>query len=145
MERRLTLMRAVGRLRRAWGNHVRQVTQKEGIPDSYRTVLLYLYNNPGSCQRNIAAFAAVTTSAVNQTVKSMLEEGYLRKETDSCDKRGTKLYLTEAGTAVAERLYSRLSVSDDAITAHLGVEKEKELIALLEELAQYIGKELDGC
>ena len=135
-------MRAVGRVRRAWSSHVREIALAEGIPDSYRTVFLFLDRHPGSSQRSVAEFAGVTTSAVNQTVKSMLEEAYLHKEVDATDKRNTKLYLTEKGTAVAAKLRKKLDASDDAITALIGTEKEAELSAFLEQLAQYIGKDL---
>lgn len=142
MNRRQTLMRSVAKVRRAWNSHVRDITLAEGIPDSYRTVLLFLTHHPGSGQRNIAEFAGVTTSAINQVVKSMLEEDYLRKEVDTNDKRNSKLYLTEKGNKVAEKLCEKLDASDDAITALIGPEKEEELIAFLNQLAEYIRRDL---
>ena len=142
MPKRKTVMRAVARARHAWQAYERKNAQKEGVPDSYRTVLMYLLRNPGANQRNIAEFAGVTTSAVNQAVKSMLEEDYLRKEVDASDKRNTKLYLTEKGTAVAENLFAKLDAADDAITAMIGPEKEAELIGFLEKLADFIREDL---
>ena len=142
MNRRKTVMRAVGRARNAWMNHVREITLAEGIPDSYRMVLMYLHRNPGSSQRNIAEFVGVTTSAINQVVKSMLEEEYLRKEVNPTDKRNSRLFLTEKGNQVAERLHEKLDASDNAITAVIGPEKEAEIIAVLEQIAEYIRKEL---
>lgn len=142
MKKRKTMMRAVAKARHAWQNHVREITLAEGIPDSYRTVFMYLYRHPGSSQRNIAEFAGVTTSAINQVVKSMLEEHYLSKEVDTTDKRNTRLYLTDNGRCVAEKLIGKLDASDDAITAMIGAEKEAELIAFLEQLADFIRKDL---
>lgn len=142
MPKRKTLMRAVAKARHAWKAHVRQIALAEGIPDSYRTVFMFLLRHPGASQRDIAEFAGVTTSAVNQVVKSMLEEEHLRKEVDASDKRSSKLYLTEKGTAIAEALFAKLDASDDAITAMIGPEKEAELIAFLEQLADYIRKDL---
>ena len=145
MQRRKTIMRAVANTRHAWGNHVKQLTLAAGIPDSYRTVLLFLTRNPGSSQRNIAEFAGVTTSAINQVVKNMLEEDFLRKETDASDRRNSKLYLTEKGMQVAETMRQKLDASDDAITALIGTEKEAELIAFLDKLADFIRKDLTQC
>lgn len=142
MKRRQTLMHSVAKARQAWKQHVRKIALEEGIPDSYRTALMFLLRHPGSGQRDIAEFAGITSSAVNQVVKNMLEEDYLRKETDASDKRNTKLYLTDKGAAIASRVYERLDASDDAITALIGAEKEAELIAFLEELTQFIGKDL---
>ena len=140
MTQRKTIMRAVARTRQAWQNHVRSVALEEGIPESYRTVLMYLLRHPGANQRNMAEFAGITTSAVNQTVKAMQEEDYLRKETDPSDKRHSRLYLTEKGDAIARRVFDRLDASDDAITAMIGAENEEALIALLENLADFIGR-----
>lgn len=145
MKKRQTLMRAVGRSRRAWDNYVKAVTQAEGIPDSYRTVLMFLLRHPGSGQRDIAEFANITTSAVNQAVKSMIEEKLLIKETDTADKRNSKLYLTDKGTAVASKVFDKLDAADDAITARIGAEKEAELMALLDELTEYIRRDLTQC
>lgn len=143
MKDRRTIMRAVAKARHAWNCHVREITLAAGIPDSYRPVFMFLLRHPGASQRNIAEFAAVTTSAINQVVKSMLEEGFLRKDVDTTDKRNSRLYLTDRGQQVAEMLNGKLDASDDAITAMLGSEKEAELIVLLEDLADFIRKDLD--
>ena len=145
MKRKKTLMRAIMRTGRAWNNHVREIALAEGIPDSYRPLLMMLYRHPGSTQRTIAEFADVTTSAVNQVVKCMAEEEYLRKESDPTDKRSSRLYLTDKGLSVAERLIGKLEISDDAITTMIGKEKEEELIALLDSLSDFIRKDLGGC
>ncbi len=145
MKQRNTLMRAVARTGRIWRQHVREAARSTGIPESYRMVIMYLYRHPGAGQRHIAEFAEVTTSAVNQAVKSMEAEGYIRKETDPSDKRNSCLYLTEKSTAIAEGLHRQLAVSDEGITALIGAEKEAEMIALLEKVADYIRRELPTC
>ena len=145
MRKRWTLMNGIARARCAWNNHVREISLAEGIPDSYRQVIMFLHRNPGSGQRGIAEFVGVTTSAINQVVKSMLEEGYLRKEADPSDKRSCKLYLTEAGEDAADRLRKKLDESDAAITAFLGREKEEELMEILHQLTDFIRKDLSQC
>ena len=142
MKRKRTIMMAIARTRRAWNNHVKEVALSVGIPDSYRTVILFLAKEPGANQRNIAEFADITTSAVNQTVKSMLAEGYLRKETDGCDKRHSKLFLTEKGEETARKLRERLHASDDIITALITPEKEAEFMELLDQITDCIRRDL---
>lgn len=142
MEHKRTLMKAIMRTRRAWNNHVKKLAFEVGIPDSYRTVILFLSRKPGSNQCNIAEFAEVTTSAVNQTVKNMLAEGYLRKETDGCDKRHSKLFLTEKGEVAAEKLKERLQASDEIITELITPEKEAELMELLDKITDCIRRDL---
>lgn len=145
MPRRWTLMHGMARARTAWHEHMRRIAQEEGVPDSYRPIIMYLYRSPGASQKTIAEFLNVTTSAVNQAVKSMTLEGYLRREADPSDGRCMKLYLSERGAEVASRLRRRLNESDDAITAFVGAQREEELLKLLHELTDFIRKELPQC
>ena len=145
MRKRWTLMHGIARARCAWSDHVREISMAEGIPDSYRQVIMFLHRNPGASQRSIAEFVGVTTSAINQVVKSMQEEGCLRKEADPSDRRSSRLYLTEAGEDAACRLRRRLDESDDAITAFVGPEREQELMELLHQLTDFIRKDLGKC
>lgn len=140
-----SLMRTVGKTRRIWRQYVRACALSAGIPESYRTVIMYLYHHPGAGQTDIAGYAEITTSAVNQAVKSMQAEGYLRKETDPSDRRGSQLYLTDKCIAIAEQLHRQLAQADQGITDLIGAEKEAEMIALLEKVADYIRKDMTSC
>ncbi len=142
MKRKKSLMMAMARTRRAWNNHVKEVALAVGIPDSYRTIILFLARQPGANQRNIAEYADITASAINQTVKNMIAEGFLRKETDSCDKRHSKLFLTKKGEDTARKLRERLHTSDKVITALITPEKEAEMIALLDKITDCIRRDL---
>ena len=142
MEHKRTVMKAISRTRHAWGNHMRALAMELGIPNSYREIIQYLCRRPGANQSNIADFCGITTSAINQTVKSMIEEGYVHKETDSADRRHTRLYLTDKGATIAHQLHEKLQESDGVITAVIGPEKEAELIALLDKIHDCIKEDL---
>ena len=136
---------AVNRTRRAWNNHTKAIAQEMGISDSYRAVIFYLSRQPGSNQKNIAEFCNVTTAAVNQTLKEMITDGYVKKETDTSDRRFTKLYLTAKGEQTGDMLRERLRVSDEAITQAITSEKEEEMILLLDRIHDLIRRELSSC
>lgn len=138
-------MMAVNRTRRAWQDHTRAVALEFGIPDSYRTVIMFLSRNPGSSQKPIAEHANITTAAINQTVKDMIRDGYVKKETDEADRRYSRLFLTPAGEEIAEKVRQRLHTSDEVITALISPEKEAELIELLDKIHDCIRKDLLQC
>ncbi len=142
MLKRKSIMCSISHARRIWCNMMKQIAREEGIPDSYRQIIMFLSHNPGACQKDIAEFSGVTTSAINQSVKSMLEEQFIYKEADSSDKRNTRLFLTEQGSEIAERLRRRLDHADALITKYMGAEKEAELIRLLDNLSDFIQEEL---
>lgn len=140
-----SVMMAIGRTRRAWVDYTKTVALEIGIPDSYRTIISFLARHPGSNQKNIAEFADITTAAVNQTVRNMITDNYVRKETDENDKRYTRLYLTEKGEITAAKVRERLFRSDDVITAAITPEKEAEMIELLDKIYDCIRRDLSSC
>ena len=46
---------------------------------------------------------------------------------------------------IEEKLHEKIEASDAAITQRIGAEKEAELIAFLDQLTDYIRKDLNGC
>lgn len=144
-KRKRSVMMAIHRTRRAWLEHTKAVAQEMGIPESYRMIIMYLLREPGANQKNIAEFANITTAAVNQTVKEMLANGYLEKQTDEQDRRYTKLYLTEKGCEIAHKLREKIRVSDEIITAEISPEKEAEMIELLDKIHDCIRRDLTSC
>jgi len=138
----ITLMMTLSRTHREWFKHMRKCALEVGIPDSYRMIIMYLSCNPGATQKMLADFSNKTTAAVNQTVKEMLADGYLRKETDPNDQRYTRLFLTRDGERKAAQLRERLHQSDRAITAALTPQKEAEMIEALNLLFDTIRRDL---
>lgn len=139
------VMMAVARTRRAWTAHTKAVALEIGIPDSYRMVISFLSRRPGANQKEIAEFADITTAAVNQTIKEMIADGYVRKETDENDRRHTRIFLTEKGKETGIRLREILRHSDEVITAAITPEKEEEMTALLDKIYDCIRRDLSSC
>ena len=137
-----TLMMELGRTHKIWVEHMRKCALEVGIPDSNRMIIMYLSRNPGANQKKLAEFANITTAAINQTVKEMNANGYVRIETDEADLRYTKLFLTDKGMEKAEMLKERLHHSDGVITDVIGIEKEDEIIQLLRKICDVIREDL---
>lgn len=140
-----TVMMALGRTHHAWSSHTKAVALEIGIPDSYRTVIMFLDRRVGANQRDIAAFSNKTTAAVNQTVKEMISEGYIEKEIDENDRRYTRLFLTEKGREAASKVREMLHNSDEVITSVITPEKEAEMIELLDKICECIRRDLTSC
>ena len=139
--KRRTAMMAVGMTNFVWEKCNRTAAARLGVPESYIKLILFLSRNPGSGQKEIAEFSHVSTAAVNQTVKEMLAAGFLRKEADDTDKRRSRLYLTEKGKDVSDRMKQSFEDRDARIAAALTPEKERELIALLDTVRACLEEE----
>ena len=140
-----SVMMAIARTRRAWVDHTKAVALEIGIPESYRIVLLFLTWHTVANQKQIAEFANITTAAVNQTVKEMIQDGYVQKETDENDRRHTRVFLTKKGLEVGRRLQERLFRSDEVIAEAISPEKEAEMIELLDKIHDCIRRDLTTC
>ena len=141
MRRRRTAMMAVGMTNFTWEKCNRAVAARLGVPESYVKLILFVSRNPGAGQKEIAEFAHVSAAAVNQTVREMLAQGLLRKETDGTDKRRSRLYLTEKGQDVSDRMIRSFEERDARITEALTEERELELIALLDKIRACLEEE----
>ena len=95
---------AVGMTNFVWEKCNRTAAARLGVPESYLKLILFVSRSPGAGQKEIAEFSHVSTAAVNQTVKEMLADGFLRKEADETDKRRSRLYLTDRGADVSNRM-----------------------------------------
>ena len=124
-----------------WEKCNRTAASRLGVPESYLKIILFPTRRPGAGQKEIAEFSHVSAEAVNQTVKEMLTAAYLRKEADATDKRRSRLYLTEKGAEVSERMRQSFEDRDARITAALTPEKERELIALLDQVRACLEEE----
>ena len=89
---------------RAWDDYIRRLASEAGVPDGYRATLMFIARNPGASQKSVAEHNRVTSAAVSQTVRDMIADGYLYRESDSEDLRASRLFLTEKGREADDRL-----------------------------------------
>lgn len=125
-----------------WKKYLKEVAQATGIPDSYRMILSYIYDNPGKNQKDTAAFCKLTTASISQTVKEMQAKGFIYKEVDPIDQRYFKLYLTEKGTKYAKIILEKSSTAQNMMREKMTPEREDEMIRFLEELRELIKNDL---
>ena len=128
-------------LDRAWSERLRKISAEAGIPDPYARILAYLHRHPGASQKELSEYVQKTYAAISQTVKELLREDFVRRETDSADQRYAKLYLTEKGQAYALHLREEISKAEARVRLALPVGKEAEIAALLEHLYEAVRKE----
>ena len=125
-----------------WKEYQKEIASATGIPNSYRMILSYIYDNPGKNQKDTAIFCKLTTASISQTVKEMQAKGFLYKEVDPMDQRYFKLYLTEKGTKYAKSILEKSRVAQSMMREAMGPEKEDEMIRFLEELRDVIKNDL---
>ena len=124
---------------RAWDDYIRRLAAEAGVPDGYRATLMFIARNPGASQKSVAEHNRVTSAAVSQTVRDMIADGYLYRESDSEDLRASRLFLTEKGREADDRLREKVIAAEQAVANALTPEEFHETIRILRRVREVLG------
>ncbi|MCL2889399.1 MAG: MarR family winged helix-turn-helix transcriptional regulator [Eggerthellaceae bacterium] len=78
-----------------------------------------------------------TPSAVSQTLKSLEEKGYIRRERQSADSRAVSLILTKQGTQIAAELGCMYDEHFGELLEYIGEEDAQHLLRTLEKVLDF--------
>ena len=124
---------------RAWDDYIRRLATEAGVPDGYRATLMFIARNPGASQKSVAEHNRVTSAAVSQTVRDMIADGYLYRESDSEDLRASHLFLTKKGREADDRLREKVIAAEQAVGNALTPEEFDETIRILRRVREVLG------
>lgn len=115
-----------------------------GISSGQMDFLYVISFREGISQIELSELMFVGKSATTKVVKILIAHGYVYRETDPSDKRAYRLYLTEKGRSVSQKinetfqemilLYEKNLTEEEASQAMHSL--EKVLAGLLEEKAK---------
>lgn len=136
------LMLTIKHTDRLWNGYMRKIALEAGIPDSYRTIIMFLSRHGEASQKELAEFAQTTYAAVSRTVKEMRLTGYVTKETADGDRRYAKLTLTDKGRECGERIRDKIFQAERTIAQALDGEEEKIFVKTLDKITKLIKEQL---
>ena len=129
-------------LHKFFGDRQRIMGEKIGVRDNFRPVLFHLRREDGLSQYELAMRCQVKPSSMSVTLRNMEEQGYICRKADEKDQRLIRVYLTDAGKALDDKLIGLLHETEALFCSAL---TEEETVALKELLAKIyrvtIGKE----
>lgn len=67
-------------------------------------LLMFLQENNGGSQKEIADISCVSKPTITVTLSGMEQQGLIKKEKDSNDRRITRIYLTTKGRDIAQNI-----------------------------------------
>lgn len=79
--------------------------------------LLILYCQDGITPQRLASILNIDKGTTTVALKKLLDEGYIRRETDQNDKRSYKVYLTSKARKIQESFKGILSLWTELLTA----------------------------
>lgn len=105
---------------------LREASEKEGIVSSYRPFLFHLtHNKDGLTQSELVERIHFKAPTVSLTLQKMELDGLIRKEIDKDDQRVTRIYLTEKGKLLDDKI-KKLHDDHEEYLSSLFTKEEKE-------------------
>ena len=111
--------------------HIKSET--EILPSQYY-MLMFLYNELGTNQSDIAKACLMDRSGVSRAFKDFEEKGLITRKINENNKRTYKIKLTEKGIRTAKFLEQKEQEWDEMIHEELNIPKD-ELIELLSKIS----------
>ncbi|MGC6453586.1 MAG: MarR family winged helix-turn-helix transcriptional regulator [Candidatus Puniceispirillaceae bacterium] len=111
-----------------------------GVPLAHWRVMLLLYDNLASTQKEIVELAAFDKGQVSRIVDRLIEEKLVVSESDVDDKRVRKLQLTPAAQQMLGRLIPLMRQRQEHLASVFEQGEMAQLFEYLERLDKVSGK-----
>ena len=121
-------------------NCLRKACEAVGLPQSYRQFLFHLELGDGLTQQELANRVRLSPPTVSVTLQKMEREGLLLRQPDEKDQRTIRVFLTDAGHDVNQRIHDALFAVDSRLTEGFSAEEQ----ALFSSMLQRMNENLEG-
>ncbi len=112
----------------------RLISGQFGLTLSEWRVMAAIGDKSGISANAVCRATAMDKVRVSRAVSGLLDQGYLRRDTDAADRRRSKLYLSAAGERAHDTILPLAERYDRMMLEPLSGEEERLLNALFEKL-----------
>lgn len=110
----------------------------EGLRVPEWRVLACLNDRDGAMITRLARFALIEQSRLTKIIIQMEERGLVTRQGDAEDRRRVRVWLTEAGRALAARLVAEARAHEEALVRMLGTGEGARIKATLRALIERV-------
>ncbi|MCY6370926.1 MarR family winged helix-turn-helix transcriptional regulator [Clostridium ganghwense] len=101
-------------------------------------VLVELYHCEGICQEDLVDSLKLRKADVAKAIRKLIDLGYVYKKRDSIDKRIHRLYITEKGNEIKDKIISILEKSSKVLTQNISKEELEIVKKSMKQMAENI-------
>jgi len=131
------IMRQLGHIDHLRRRVFHRVIEKE-ISWGQPQVLLFLANNDGAIQREIASFSGTKAPTVSKVLDTMEKSGMIERAADADDRRVMRIFLTQKGRQASEKVNELFDNVDQACLSGLSAEELLSLSGYLDRIEKNI-------
>jgi len=90
--------------------------------------------------RELAVYAVAQQSTLSRSLDALDQTGLIRRETDPQDSRATRVFITDAGRAVYDRLWPHMAQAEEAMFKGIDRDEKRAFLGTLQSVLRNIRK-----
>ncbi len=118
--------------------------EQYGSVGGFFALMLTVSLHDGSSQEQISDYLKIDKTTTAKAIKKLEDEGYIRRETDSSDKRVNRVYLTQKSFDIIPEIKATLLEWDDLIDAGITEEAYQQTVETLHKMAENACRGISG-
>ena len=123
-----------------YGELVCRDMDKIGMRYSYRHILKPLMENKMLTQLELVKLTGQKAPTVSITLRNMENDGIVRREKNSTDRRETHVCITDKGKKMYKKVISALEKADKTILSGISESELEALIDILDKMKSNLGR-----
>lgn len=128
--------RIMGRYNAALRDEISQL----GLTTPQMRSLAVLAVIDGPLIRELAVYAVVEQSTLSRALDTLDQNGLIRREVDTNDNRGTRIFLTDAGRDAFDRLWPHMADAYGAMFRGIDEDEKRAFVGTLQTMLRNIRK-----
>lgn len=134
-ESRKTPMQLIGDITRMMGNRIRSGTEEPPIAQkSGRLLLMELARKDGRTQLDLVHATHLKAPTISVALQKLEKEGYVSRRPDEYDLRATRVFMTEKGRELDNKIRRRIYEEESTAMKNLSDSECETLMRLLSKI-----------
>lgn len=115
MKKKENLMMLINRTSRVFKNMMREVSEQNGIIDTYRPIIIILSKEDGITQLELSKRLNLSKPTITLTLQKMETIGLIKRSKGEIDKRETRIFLTDLGKEYDQKILALVIKQEEKI------------------------------
>ena len=139
-----SLMMLINEISRIMGDKIREKGEDNPISQkSGRALLIELSKRDGRTQLDLVKATHLKAPTISVVLQKLEHDGYVSRTPDQYDLRATRVYLTEKGRELDNKMKARIRAEEEEAMSNLTPSEYDTLLKLLEKLKSNMLSEND--
>lgn len=130
----MNTMKLINIASKMFKNHMRLETEKAGLNDTYRPIIMLLSREDNLTQLEISKRIHLSTPSTSLTLQKMEAEGLIERKVDEVDKRQVRIHITKQGEEFLKRILELIHRVEDEVFGDISDETQKEVNKVLKKI-----------